>query len=53
MLVDDDEVFEDPDFVSKGRELIGKDLGGKSMHAAGGYYLQADGDYHVKKALRP
>jgi hypothetical protein len=53
VLIDDDEVFEDPDFVSKAKEIIGKDIGGRSVDAVAGYYLQPDGDYHLKKPVQP
>jgi hypothetical protein len=53
LLIDDDEVFEDPDFMSKVREFIGKSSDGKTVDAVAGYYLQPDGDYHVKKRFRP
>lgn len=53
VLIDDDEVFEDPGFMSKAGEFIGEDTGGKPVHAVAGYYLQPDGDYHVKKRFRP
>ena len=53
VLIDDDEVFEDPNFMLKAREFIGKDIGGKTVDAVAGYYLQPDGDYHLKKTFRP
>ena len=53
VLIDDDEVFEDPDFISKAKEFIGKDIGGETVNAVAGYYLQPDGDYHIKKPIRP
>ncbi|MDO9574977.1 MAG: hypothetical protein Q7J55_00430 [bacterium] len=53
VLIDDDEVFEDANFMSKAREFIGKNIGGKTVNAVAGYYLQPDGDYHVKKPYRP
>jgi len=53
VLIDDDEVFEDPDFMSKAKEFVGKDIGGKTVDAVAGYYLQPDGDYHVKKGFHP
>ncbi|MGB2842627.1 MAG: hypothetical protein WBC40_09175 [Halobacteriota archaeon] len=53
VLIDDDEVFEDPDFMSKAKEFIGNDIGGRTVNAVAGYYLQPDGDYHVKKPFRP
>lgn len=53
VLIDDDEVFEDPNFMSKAREFIGKNIGGKTVNAVAGYYLQPDGDYHIKKPFHP
>jgi len=53
LLIDDDEVFEDPNFMSKAKEFIGKNIGGRVINAVAGYYLQPDGDYHVKKSFSP
>lgn len=53
VLIDDDEVFEDPEFIDKAKEFINRDIGGKRVNAIAGYYLQPDGDYHIKKPLRP
>lgn len=53
VLIDDDEVLEDPEFISKAKEFIGKNIGGKTVNAVAGYYLQPDGDYHLKKTARP
>ncbi len=53
VLIDDDEVFEDPKFMSKAKEFIGKKIRGKTVNAIAGYYLQPDGDYHIKKPFRP
>jgi hypothetical protein len=53
LLIDDDEVFEDPQFISKAMEFIGKKIDGKTVNAIAGYYLQADGDYHIRRSLRP
>lgn len=53
VLIDDDEVFEDPDFMSKAKEFIGKDVGGSAVNAVAGYYLQPDGNYRLKKPFRP
>ena len=52
VLIDDDEVFEDPDFMSKAKEFIGKNLGGETINAVAGYYLQPDGDYLVKRPFQ-
>lgn len=53
VLIDDDEVFEDPNFMWKAKEFVGKDIGGKTINAVAGYYLQPDGNYQVKKTFRP
>jgi hypothetical protein len=41
ILIDDDEVFEDPDFLKKALKFIGKD----EIFAVAGFYLQAHGGY--------
>ena len=53
VLIDDDEVFEDPEFMSKAKEFIGKNIKEKNVNAIAGYYLQPNGDYRVKKSFRP
>ena len=53
ILIDDDEVFEDPDYINKAKEFIGTDIDGKTVTAIAGYYLQSDGGFHVKKESRP
>lgn len=53
VLIDDDEVFEDPEYMRKAKEYIGKNIAGQKVNAVAGYYLQPDGDYHVKKPVRP
>jgi len=53
VLIDDDEVFEDREFMSKTKEFIGRNIEGKIINAVAGYYLQPDGDYHVKKPFHP
>lgn len=47
ILIDDDEVFEDPLFLSKAQEFIGKTVGNQQVNAVAGYYLQPDNDYHI------
>lgn len=44
ILIDDDEVFEDPDFVQKALEFIGKD----EIFAVAGFYLQSHGGYKFR-----
>lgn len=53
VLIDDDEIFEDPEFMKKAKEFIGKNIGGRTVDAIAGYYLQPDGDYHIKKTQSP
>lgn len=53
VLIDDDEVFEDPQFMSKAKEFIGKEIDGRTVNAIAGYYLQPDGDFHIRRPLRP
>ena len=53
VLIDDDEVFEDPEFITKAKESMGGEIGGKPANAKAGYYLQPDGDYHIKKTFSP
>ena len=47
LLIDDDEVFEDPKFISKAKEFIGNHHEGSFIDAVAGYYLQPDGEYLV------
>lgn len=53
VLIDDDEVFEDPAFMSKAREFIGQRFHGRVVDGVAGYYLQPDGDYRLKKKFFP
>lgn len=51
VLIDDDEVFEDPTFMSKAREFIGRTLNDEFIGAVAGYYLQPDGDWLMKREI--
>jgi hypothetical protein len=53
VLIDDDEVFEDPAFMSIAREFIGRTIDGEFIGAVAGYYLQPDGDWRVKRDKKP
>lgn len=53
VLIDDDEIFEDPEFMTKAREFVGDKIDGKTVYAKAGFYLQVDGDYRVKKEFQP
>ena len=45
ILIDDDEVFEDADFIKKAHEFIGKN----DLFAVAGYYVQPHGSYKFKE----
>ena len=53
VLIDDDEVFEDKNFMKKAREFIGQTIDGEFIGAVGGYYLQENGDWRLKKDEKP
>lgn len=53
ILIDDDEVFEDPYFLAKAKEFIGQTIEGKTVDAIAGYYLQPNGNYKLKVDHRP
>lgn len=53
ILIDDDEVFEDPLFIDKAIEFIGKELDGKKIYGIAGYYVNPDGDYLIRKEILP
>ena len=48
VLIDDDEIFEDPLFLSRAREFIGQRLDDEFIGAVAGYYLQPDGGWFLK-----
>ena len=53
ILIDDDEVFEDPEFIDRAMAHIGKDFEEVPVRAVAGYYLQQDGTYKVRKKREP
>ncbi|KAF5423051.1 MAG: hypothetical protein C5S45_01490 [Candidatus Methanocomedens sp.] len=53
VLIDDDEVFEDTQFIRKVKEFMGSVLGDRTVHAVAGYYLQSDGDNSTRKKRSP
>ncbi|NOQ56107.1 MAG: hypothetical protein GQ477_04875 [Nanohaloarchaea archaeon] len=53
MLIDDDEVFEDPKYIDKAKKFINKKYGGKRISAIAGYYLQENNDFHADIVARP
>jgi hypothetical protein len=53
VLIDDDEVFEDPDFMRKAREFIGGRFLGTTIDGVTGYCVNADGEYYDKVRKEP
>ena len=49
LLIDDDEIFEDPLFLSRAREFIGQRIDDQFIGGVAGYYLQPDGDWLLKR----
>jgi CRP-like cAMP-binding protein len=46
VLIDDDEYFDDPDFVSKAAEFVGTRFMGQTIDGVAGYYVNAKGTYY-------
>ncbi len=53
VLIDDDEVFEAPDFLARATEFIGKRVYGDIVHGVAGYYLNKEGLYYDDVAPEP
>ncbi len=53
ILIDDDEVFEDPDFIDKAEEFIGGRLYGQTVDGVAGYYLNRKGEYYDDVEIEP
>jgi hypothetical protein len=53
VLIDDDEIFEDPQFMEKAQEFIGKEFEGDKVLAVAGYYINPDGDFLINKEALP
>jgi len=53
VLIDDDEVFEDPHFMSKALEFVGREFQGKQVLAVAGFYLNPDGDFFLNREILP
>ena len=49
VLIDDDEIFEDPGFIDKALEHIGQFHGKDRVLAVAGFYVNPDGDYFLHK----
>ena len=53
VLIDDDEIFEDPAFMTKAKEFIGKRFYGNKIDGVAGYYLNEDNEYYDKVNIDP
>jgi len=53
VLIDDDEVFENPDFMDVAREFIGKRVYGETVYGVAGYYLNKYGNYYDDVSMEP
>ena len=47
VFIDDDEVFEDSNFIDKAVEHAGKERDGEKILAVAGYYINSDGNYKL------
>lgn len=53
IMIDDDEIFENSDFVERCRKFIGGRLYGAAIDAVAGYYLNEDNEYYDKVNMEP
>jgi CRP-like cAMP-binding protein len=53
ILIDDDEVFEDADFIDKAKEFVGRKFYGNTVDGVAGYYLNEDNEYYDKVDIVP
>jgi hypothetical protein len=53
ILIDDDEVFENPDFVDEANFHIGKRIFGRSVYGVAGYYLNKYDEYYDDVQIVP
>jgi len=53
VLIDDDEIFEDPSFMDKAIEFIGKEKHGDRVLAVAGYYINPDDDFLLNREISP
>jgi hypothetical protein len=53
VLIDDDEIFEDPEFMDKALEFIGQEKHGDRILAIAGYYINPDGDFLLNREILP
>jgi hypothetical protein len=53
VLIDDDEIFEDPRFMEKALEFIGREHQKEKVLAVAGYYINPDNDFLLNKEIPP
>ncbi len=53
ILIDDDELFKDPNFMEKTTEFIGGRFYGKTVDGIAGYYINEDGEYYDDVNIEP
>lgn len=53
ILIDDDEVFENPEWVDMATEFMGKRMYGKSVYGVAGYYLNKKDEYYDDVTIMP
>ena len=53
IFIDDDEVFEDSNFISKAVEHMGRERDGEEILAVAGYYVSRDGGYRLDENSVP
>ena len=46
VLIDDDEIFDDPQFMEKAGEFIGRRFMGQTIDGVAGYYVNSNGSYY-------
>ncbi|WP_456444939.1 hypothetical protein [Oceanithermus sp.] len=53
VLIDDDEVFEDPAFLDKALEVLGHRIDGTPVYAVAGHYRPPEGGYRIPEPREP
>ena len=53
ILIDDDEIFQDEDFMNKASEFIGGRFYGQTVDGIAGYYLNENGEYYDDVNIEP
>lgn len=53
VLIDDDEIFEDPSFMDKALEFIGQEIDEQGILAVAGYYINPDDDFMLNQEVSP